>query len=118
MGVNDEGTPARTLPRSGCGQGPEKPSFLKRESDRLLQEVRLTSPSLLLKLRCAMVYRRFNDAGAMLPLSAMKKDDPSPRRVLAISCPTCGAAPGEKCQLTSGQPRTEPHRDRRLLAKD
>jgi len=48
----------------------------------------------------------------------MKKDDPSPRELLASSCPTCGAAPGEKCQLTSGQPRTEPHRDRRLLAKD
>jgi len=54
----------------------------------------------------------------VLPLSAMKKDDPSPRNPLAISCPTCGAGPGEKCQLTSGQPRTEPHRDRRLLAKD
>ena len=57
------------------------------------------------------------DAGATLPLFAMKKDS-SPRKVLAISSPTCGAAPGEKCQLISGQPRTEPHRDRRLLAKD
>jgi len=68
--------------------------------------------------RCALAYRRTNYTGATLPFSAMKKDDPSPRNPLAISCPTCGAAPGEKCQLISGQPRTEPHRDRRLLAKD
>jgi hypothetical protein len=24
-------------------------------------------------------------------------------------CPTCGANPAEKCELHSGQPRTEPH---------
>jgi hypothetical protein len=29
-----------------------------------------------------------------------------------------GAAPGEKCELTTGQPCTEPHRDRRLIAAD
>ena len=28
------------------------------------------------------------------------------------------AGPGEKCELTTGQPRTEPHRDRRLLASE
>jgi len=53
-----------------------------------------------------MAYRRFKDAGATLLLFAMKKDT-SPGKVLAISCPICGAAPGEKCQLSSGQPRTE-----------
>ena len=42
----------------------------------------------------------------------------SSRKVLAFRCPTCGAAPVEKCELTSGRPRTEPHRDRRLIAKD
>jgi hypothetical protein len=50
-------------------------------------------------------------------LSAMKKEL-SPERILAVRCPTCGAAPGKKCELGSGQPRTEPHRDRRLIAKD
>src|SRR5882724_9578558 len=34
--------------------------------------------------------------------------------ILAVSCPTCGAAPGQKCELHSGQPRTAPHRYRRL----
>jgi len=33
---------------------------------------------------------------------------------LAVRCPTCGAKPGEKCELSTGQPRTDPHRDRRL----
>ena len=42
----------------------------------------------------------------------------SPKQVLAVPCPTCGAKPGEKCELSAGQPRTDPHRDRRLIAKD
>jgi hypothetical protein len=48
---------------------------------------------------------------------AMKKEL-SPKQVLAVRCPTCGAAPREKCELSTGQPRTEPHRDRRLIAAD
>jgi len=35
-----------------------------------------------------------------------------------IRCPTCSARPGEKCELTTGQLRTEPHRDRRWIAAD
>jgi len=41
-----------------------------------------------------------------------------PRQMLAVRCPTCGAAPGEKCELNTGQPRTTPHRDRVWIAKD
>ena len=37
---------------------------------------------------------------------------------LSVSCPTCGAAPGQQCELNTGQPRTAPHRDRRLIAAD
>jgi hypothetical protein len=37
---------------------------------------------------------------------------------LSVRCPTCGAKPGEKCELSTGQPRTTPHRDRRIIAKD
>ena len=37
---------------------------------------------------------------------------------LTVPCPMCGAAPGEECELNSGQPRTAPHRDRRLNAAD
>jgi hypothetical protein len=40
------------------------------------------------------------------------------KEALAIRCPTCGAKPGEKCELSTGQPRTYPHRDRRMLALD
>jgi hypothetical protein len=38
------------------------------------------------------------------------------KEALAVRCPTCGAKPGEKCELSAGLPRTEPHRDRRLAA--
>jgi hypothetical protein len=39
-------------------------------------------------------------------------------KVLEVRCPTCGAKPGEKCELSTGQLRTEPHRDRRLAASE
>lgn|GEM_PF-7096865 len=47
----------------------------------------------------------------MLHDEAMKYD---PNIVLSVPCPTCGAKSGEKCELSTGLPRTEPHRDRRL----
>jgi hypothetical protein len=42
----------------------------------------------------------------------------SPKKIRAVRCPTCGAAPRENCVLTTGLRRTEPHRDRRLMAKE
>ena len=42
----------------------------------------------------------------------------APKQVFSIRCPTCGAARGMKCELTTGLPRTAPHRDRRLIARD
>ena len=42
----------------------------------------------------------------------------TPKDVLAVRCPTCGAAPGVRCQFGTGQPRIEPHRDRRLIAAE
>jgi hypothetical protein len=39
-------------------------------------------------------------------------------KIQTIPCPTCDAQPGEKCKLHPGQPRTEPHRERRLAAGD
>lgn len=39
-------------------------------------------------------------------------------KIHAVACPTCRAKPGQKCELHSGHPRTEPHRDRRLVAED
>jgi hypothetical protein len=41
-----------------------------------------------------------------------------PEKAMAVRCPTCGAKPGEKCELSTGLPRTEPHRDRRLAAAE
>jgi len=37
---------------------------------------------------------------------------------LAVRCPTCGAKPGEQCELSTGLPRTNPHRERRLVASE
>jgi hypothetical protein len=52
------------------------------------------------------------------PSITMKAEKPTLKQVQAVRCPTCGAGPGEKCELTTGQPRTEPHRDRKLSAAD
>jgi hypothetical protein len=46
------------------------------------------------------------------------KKQPSLKMVQAVHCRTCGAAPGQKCELGTGQPRTEPHRDRKNDASD
>jgi hypothetical protein len=53
----------------------------------------------------------------VLSLERMKKKFWQ-EQALAVRCPTCGAAPGQKCELGTGQPRTEPHRDRRLIGAD
>jgi hypothetical protein len=50
--------------------------------------------------------------------TAMKTKEPTLKQIQAFLCPTCGAGPGEKCELVTGQPRTGPHRDRRLIAED
>ena len=41
-----------------------------------------------------------------------------PKQILSVPCTTCGAAIGEVCELHTGAPRTEPHRDRRLSAAE
>lgn len=46
------------------------------------------------------------------------KAEPTLKQILAVRCPTCGAAPGQRCELSTGQPRTEPHSDRRWIAAD
>jgi len=48
----------------------------------------------------------------------MSKKPTTLKQVQAVRCPTCGAGAGEKCELSTGLPRFEPHRDRRLKAED
>ena len=43
------------------------------------------------------------------------KKELSPKQILALPCPTCGAAPGERCELSTGQPRDNPHVDRQKI---
>lgn len=48
----------------------------------------------------------------------VKTEELTPKQVLSVPCPTCGAATEENCELHTGTPRTEPHRDRKLAAAD
>jgi hypothetical protein len=40
------------------------------------------------------------------------------KQMLSVPCNICGAAIGEVCELHTGAPRTEPHRDRKLSAAE
>lgn len=40
------------------------------------------------------------------------------KQISSVPCTTCGAAVGEACELHTGDPRTEPHRDRKLSAAE
>ena len=46
----------------------------------------------------------------------MKIRDLSPKQLISVLCPTCGVAAGKRCQLSLGDPRNEPHLDRKLSA--
>ena len=60
---------------------------------------------------------RFSPADCRI-IMTVKAKKPKLKQLQAIRCPTCGAAPGLKCELSTGQPRNQPHRDRRLIAAD
>jgi hypothetical protein len=48
----------------------------------------------------------------------MKAVDLAPKQILSVSCPTCGAVPGKRCELSAGGLRNTPHRDRELSAAE
>jgi hypothetical protein len=48
----------------------------------------------------------------------VKTRELTPKQILSVPCTTCGAAIGEVCELHTGAPRTEPHRDRKLSAAE
>jgi hypothetical protein len=61
--------------------------------------------------------------GAALPLVlwqviGMRMRNLTLKQLTAVPCPTCGVAPGMRCLLHSGAPRSEPHVDRRLSAAE
>src|SRR5712671_6723587 len=49
---------------------------------------------------------------------AMRIRDIAPKIFLSVPCPTCLAAPGKRCLLHSGAPRSQPHVDRKLTAAE
>jgi len=60
-------------------------------------------------------YWAFSGCGT-LHYVMVKTMELTPKQILPVPCTTCGAAIGEVCELNSGAPRTEPHRDRKLSA--
>ena len=54
----------------------------------------------------------------MLHDVVVKTKELTPKQILSVPCATCGAAVGEVCELHTGAPRTEPHRDRKLSAAE
>jgi hypothetical protein len=48
----------------------------------------------------------------------MKSHSLTTKQLEVVSCPTCGAKSGEKCELAGGQPRINPHRERRLVTAE
>ncbi len=42
----------------------------------------------------------------------MRKTEKNDKLALSVRCPTCGAKPGEKCELSTGMERTSLHKDR------
>jgi len=48
----------------------------------------------------------------------MKSKELTLKQILSVPCTTCGAATKEVCELHTGAPRSEPHRDRKLSAAE
>jgi hypothetical protein len=48
----------------------------------------------------------------------VKIRDLTAKQILSVPCPTCGAATDEACELHTGAPRYEPHRDRKFSAAE
>lgn len=48
----------------------------------------------------------------------VKTKELTTKQILSVPCTTCGAATGEVCELHTGTPRTQPHRDRKLSAAE
>jgi hypothetical protein len=53
-----------------------------------------------------------------LHYAVVKTKELTLKQILSVPCNTCGAAIGEVCELHTGAPRTEPHRDRKLSATE
>jgi hypothetical protein len=54
----------------------------------------------------------------VLHYKQVKTRELTTKQILTVPCATCGAAIGEVCELHTGAPRTEPHRDRKLSAAE
>ncbi len=69
----------------------------------------------------ARAYSVLNETALLLLLwhvIGMRMRDLTLKQLTAVPCPTCGVAPGKRCLLHSGAPRSGPHVDRKLSAAE
>jgi hypothetical protein len=74
-------------------------------------------PDLLIAGLTMSIIEHFSDCGTW-HLGVVKSKELTLKQILSVPCPTCGAATEEPCELHTGAPRTEPHRDRKLSAAE
>jgi len=80
------------------------------DGKRVLQHARILGCDVSAVVTIDQTYFRAN-----LHHAAMKAGK---NPALLVRCPTCGAKPGEKCELNTGLPRTEPHPARHFAAEE
>jgi hypothetical protein len=69
--------------------------------------------------RFAKVFKKEQSSNrARLYSVGVKSKEPTLKQTLSVPCPTCGAAIKEVCELHTGAPRSEAHRDRKLFAAE
>ena len=118
MGTRSVITTPKTAPRPLTRRG-SKPLFSQWEGSPPLEVVHECQPRQAREVsrrtgKALVKYDHSSRQGALHNVIVRVTE----KQALAVWCPTCGAKPGEKCELSSGQPRTDPHRDRRLVASD
>jgi len=84
-----------------------------------LGKCRLTCLVIFCLVKCAKLcnIEHFSGGGVLHHIRVKSKEF-TPEQTLSVPCTTCGAAIGEACELHTGDPRTEPHRDRKLSAAE
>jgi hypothetical protein len=116
--VSQASTPARPAPDIGI-KFPINAAFIGHSSP--LASDKPCSQRSLGQFPMARAYSVPNETALLRVLwhvIGMRMRDLTLKQLTAVPCPTCGVAPGRRCLLHSGAPRSEPHVDRKLSAAE